>query len=70
MYVTATSPYIFMAVLLVRNCMLDGAREGILYYIRPDFTKMKEIQVKCCFSLYACNYLFIPIQLPQFAGEI
>lgn len=45
MYVTATSPYIFMAVLLVRNCMLDGAREGILYYIRPDFTKMKEIQV-------------------------
>ncbi|XP_060602808.1 sodium- and chloride-dependent taurine transporter-like [Ruditapes philippinarum] len=45
MYVTATSPYIFMTVLLIRNCLLDGAGDGILYYVKPDFEKMKNTQV-------------------------
>lgn len=45
MYVTATSPYIFMLVLLIRNCLLDGAKEGIIYYLKPDFSKMADTQV-------------------------
>ncbi|WAR01043.1 S6A13-like protein [Mya arenaria] len=45
MYVTATSPYIFMLVLLIRNSLLDGAKEGIIYYLQPDFSKMKDTQV-------------------------
>lgn len=45
MYVTATSPYIFMTILLIRNCLLDGAREGIIYYVKPNFKKMAEMQV-------------------------
>lgn len=45
MYVTATSPYIFMLVLLIRNSLLEGAKEGIIYYIKPDFTKMQNTQV-------------------------
>lgn len=45
MYVTATSPYIFMLVLLIRNSLLEGAREGIKFYVEPDFEKMKNTQV-------------------------
>jgi solute carrier family 6 GABA transporter-like protein 6/8/11/12/13 len=42
MYFTATSPYIFMFILLVRGCTLQGAREGILYYLVPDFERMQD----------------------------
>ncbi|WAR01042.1 S6A13-like protein [Mya arenaria] len=45
MYVTATSPYLFMIVLLIRNCLLEGAGSGILYYLKPDFSKMLDTQV-------------------------
>lgn len=47
MYFTATSPYVFMAILLVRMALLDGARDGILFYLVPDFGKMTDIQVSC-----------------------
>jgi len=45
MYVTATSPYIFMVILLIRNCLLEGAGDGVLFYLKPDFEKMKDTQV-------------------------
>lgn len=45
MYVTATSPYIFMLVLLIRNCLLEGAGTGVIYYLKPDFSKMNNIDV-------------------------
>ncbi|KAL5011348.1 hypothetical protein ScPMuIL_009899 [Solemya velum] len=45
MYVTATSPYIFMTCLLIRNSLLDGAGDGVLYYLQPNVTKLMEIQV-------------------------
>ncbi|KAA0184613.1 Transporter [Fasciolopsis buskii] len=45
MYVTATSPYVFMLVLLVRTSLLDGAREGLVYYLKPDWTKLADMQV-------------------------
>ena len=50
MYVTATSPYIFMTVLLIRNCLLDGAKDGIIYYLKPDFNKMKDTQASEIFT--------------------
>jgi SNF family Na+-dependent transporter len=46
MYVTATSPYIFMLILLIRNAMLPGARDGVEFYLRPNMTKLGEMQVK------------------------
>lgn len=57
MYVTATSPYIFMLILLIRMAFLDGARNGVLYYLVPDFTKMTESEVKIHpnFKLISCK---------------
>ncbi|XP_064609914.1 sodium- and chloride-dependent taurine transporter-like [Liolophura sinensis] len=45
MYVTATSPYILMIVLLIRGVTLDGAKEGVLYYLTPDFGRLLDMQV-------------------------
>ncbi|ESP01958.1 hypothetical protein LOTGIDRAFT_111250 [Lottia gigantea] len=45
MYFTATSPYILMLVLLIRGVTLDGASEGIKYYLLPDWSKLAEPQV-------------------------
>ncbi|TPP63254.1 Sodium-and chloride-dependent betaine transporter, partial [Fasciola gigantica] len=45
MYVTATSPYVFMLILLVRTALLDGAKEGLIYYLKPDWTKLGDMQV-------------------------
>ncbi len=45
MYVTATSPYVLMFILLIRGVTLPGAGEGIKYYLNPDWTKMREMQV-------------------------
>ncbi|XP_041356897.1 sodium- and chloride-dependent taurine transporter-like [Gigantopelta aegis] len=45
MYVTATSPYIFMTCLLIRNSLLDGAVDGVIFYLKPDVNKLMDIEV-------------------------
>ncbi|RUS84339.1 hypothetical protein EGW08_007871 [Elysia chlorotica] len=45
MYVTATSPYIFMLILLIRNATLDGAADGVEFYLKTNLTKLKETEV-------------------------
>ena len=42
---TATSPYIFMLILLIRNSLLDGARDGVEFYLSPNITKLGEMEV-------------------------
>jgi SNF family Na+-dependent transporter len=46
MYFTATSPYILMLILLIRGATLDGADEGLKFYLLPDWSKLAEPQVK------------------------
>ncbi len=46
MYVTATSPYILMIILLVRGVTLPGSREGVEFYLKPDAEKLKDINVR------------------------
>ena len=45
MYITATAPYIFLTVMLVRGLTLDGAVDGIKYYVTPDFEKLSNYEV-------------------------
>ncbi|ESO93868.1 hypothetical protein LOTGIDRAFT_209410 [Lottia gigantea] len=45
MYVTATSPYIFMLILLIRNSLLDGAYDGVLFYLTPKIDRLADSQV-------------------------
>ena len=50
-YVTATAPYIFLTILLVRGLMLPGAFEGIRFFIWPNFDKLFSWKVLLIYSL-------------------
>uniref|UniRef100_H2Y7I0 Transporter n=1 Tax=Ciona savignyi TaxID=51511 RepID=H2Y7I0_CIOSA len=44
-YVTSTLPLVMLVVVLVRGVTLDGAAEGIYFYLNPNMTKLGEPQV-------------------------
>ncbi|XP_035703379.1 sodium-dependent noradrenaline transporter isoform X1 [Folsomia candida] len=44
-WVTATMPYFVLSILLVRGLMLEGASDGIYYYLVPNMTKLREVEV-------------------------
>lgn len=46
MYFTATFPYVVLVVLLVRGVLLPGALDGIVYYLKPDWSKLGSLQVR------------------------
>ena len=51
-YVTATAPYIFLTLLLIRGALLPGAADGILFYVRPDFNRLLEFKVQCVWTVF------------------
>ncbi|XP_064622838.1 sodium-dependent proline transporter-like [Lineus longissimus] len=44
-YVTSIAPYILLTILLIRGCLLPGAVDGIMYFIKPDFSKLLEFRI-------------------------
>ncbi|XP_040164032.1 sodium-dependent nutrient amino acid transporter 1-like [Anopheles arabiensis] len=56
-YFLAIFPYVILLVLLVRTCTLEGADQGILYLMKPQWEKLIDVQVwyaavtQCFFSL-------------------
>lgn len=44
-YVTVILPYILLTVILIRGLMLDGATDGITFYLKPNFSKVFNFQV-------------------------
>ncbi|XP_057686158.1 sodium- and chloride-dependent creatine transporter 1-like isoform X2 [Corythoichthys intestinalis] len=44
-YFTALFPYVVMVVLLAHGFTLPGAMDGIIYYLKPDWSKLGEAQV-------------------------
>ncbi|CAM5082787.1 unnamed protein product [Natator depressus] len=44
-YFTATFPYLMLFVLLIRGATLPGAAEGIMFYLKPDISRLADPQV-------------------------
>ena len=44
-YFTAIFPYIILTILLLRGVTLEGAGEGIKFYLKPDFSRLGDPQV-------------------------
>ncbi|CAH8875531.1 unnamed protein product [Trichobilharzia szidati] len=45
MYVTALLPYVFMITLLIRTAILEGATDGLIHYLKPDWSKLTDMTV-------------------------
>ncbi|CAH8680877.1 unnamed protein product [Schistosoma rodhaini] len=45
MYVTALLPYGFMIILLIRTALLDGALNGLIQYLKPNWSKLTDMTV-------------------------
>ncbi|KAM6965248.1 sodium- and chloride-dependent GABA transporter ine [Aplochiton taeniatus] len=44
-YFTATFPYLMLFALLINNVQLPGAKNGILFFLTPVWSKLLEVQV-------------------------
>lgn len=44
-YFTALFPYFILFALLVNNVQLPGAKDGILYFVTPVWSKLFEVKV-------------------------
>lgn len=60
-YFTATFPYVVLVVLLVRGVLLPGALDGIIYYLKPDWSKLGSPQVRKG-SLWQQGWEMLPVE--------
>ncbi|XP_078482365.1 sodium- and chloride-dependent betaine transporter-like isoform X2 [Ciona intestinalis] len=44
-YVTATLPIILILIVLIRGCLLEGAGDGLYFYLVPKLHKLGELEV-------------------------
>ena len=44
-YVTSLFPYVILVILFGRGITLEGASEGIIYYLKPDWNRVASATV-------------------------
>jgi solute carrier family 6 amino acid transporter-like protein 5/7/9/14 len=44
-YLTALAPYVLLLVLLVRMATLPGAKDGVVFYLKPEWKNLRRAQV-------------------------
>ncbi|XP_059843927.1 sodium- and chloride-dependent GABA transporter 1-like isoform X2 [Hypanus sabinus] len=44
-YFTAIFPYLILMILLINNVQLPGAKDGILFFLRPNWSRLLDVQV-------------------------
>ena len=54
-YFTATAPYVLLTAFLIRAVTLEGATDGILYFVQPQWDKMLDSKVNIKFQLTRQN---------------
>ena len=60
-YFTATFPLLMLFVLLIRGITLDGAWDGIYFYMIPDMSRMSDPKLGCFIftRFFGQNFLFV-----------
>jgi hypothetical protein len=48
-YFTATFPYVILLILLIRGALLEGAIDGVKFFIVPDWNRLADIKVRGVF---------------------
>ncbi|CAH1772993.1 unnamed protein product [Owenia fusiformis] len=53
-YFTAGFPYVVLTILLVRGVTLPGSMDGIIYYLKPEWSKLSQPQVwgEACVQIF------------------
>ncbi|XP_042895111.1 sodium- and chloride-dependent glycine transporter 2 isoform X2 [Parasteatoda tepidariorum] len=76
-YFTATFPYVILIILLIYGCTLNGALEGIKYFVIPDWRQLLKIQVwraaaeQLLFSLsIGCGSLIMYASYNEFENKL
>lgn len=59
--ITVPLPFILLIILAVRGVFLDGSTQGLEYYLKPDFTKIFDVDV----WLAAYGQIFFTLSLAQ-----
>ncbi|XP_069112954.1 sodium-dependent proline transporter-like isoform X2 [Argopecten irradians] len=44
-YVTALGPFVLLLIILIRSLCLEGSFDGVIMYLKPDFSKLLSFQI-------------------------
>ena len=59
MYFIAIFPYVAITMLVMYSYTLDGAAEGIIFYLLPDLSRLLDIEGRSLTDEYCCPNRFV-----------